>query len=113
MHPQDADRNTLLALHCGLRTNNCIIAADAGHLIATVGVDNLLIVQDGNVTLVADRRDEGNVKQLVEFLKKKGMEKYLRATAGVFWGSISAPSGSAWRSAIPTDGSPHRCKPIS
>lgn len=77
LHPQDADGNTLLAQHIGLRTRNCVIAGDAGHLIATVGVDNLLIIQDGNVTLVADRRDEGTVKQLVELLKKKGLEAYL------------------------------------
>jgi mannose-1-phosphate guanylyltransferase len=77
MHPQDADGNTVLATHCGLRTKDCVIAADAGQLIATVGVDNLLIVQDGNATLVADRRDEGAVKQLVELLKARGLEKYL------------------------------------
>jgi mannose-1-phosphate guanylyltransferase len=77
MHPQDADGNTVLASHCGLKTRGCVIAADPGHLIATVGVDNLLIIQDGDVTLVADRRDEGTVKQLVELLKKKGLEKYL------------------------------------
>ncbi len=77
MHPQDADSNTVLARHCGLKTRDCLIVGDAGHLIATVGVDNLLIVQDGDVTLVADRRDEGTVKQLVELLKKKGLEKYL------------------------------------
>lgn len=77
LHPQDADGNTVQAAHCGLRTRNCLIAADAGHLIATVGVDNLLIVQNGDVTLVADRRDETAVKQLVELLKKKGLEKYL------------------------------------
>src|SRR4051794_8909113 len=77
MHPQDADKNTVLGLHCGLKTEGCVIVADEGHLIATVGVDNLLIVQDGNATLVADRRDEGTVKQLVELLKKKGLEKYL------------------------------------
>ena len=77
MHPQDADGNTVLASHCGLNTKDCVIAADAGHLIATVGVDNLLIIQDGNATLVADRRDEATVKQLVELLKKKGLENYL------------------------------------
>jgi mannose-1-phosphate guanylyltransferase len=77
MHPQDADGNTVLATHCGLKTVGCVIVADAGHLVATVGVDNLLIVQDGNATLVADRRDEGSVKQLVELLKKNGLEKYL------------------------------------
>jgi mannose-1-phosphate guanylyltransferase len=77
MHPQDADGNTVLGGHCGLKTRGCVIVADAGHLIATVGVRDLLIVQDGNATLVADRKDEGTVKQLVELLKKKGLEEYL------------------------------------
>jgi mannose-1-phosphate guanylyltransferase len=77
MHPQDADSNTVLALHCGLKTNKCIIAADPGHLVTTVGVENLLIVQDGDATLVADRREEGTIKQLVELLKIRGLERYL------------------------------------
>ncbi len=77
MHAQDADGNTVLATHAGLKTKNCVIAGDAGHLIATVGVENLLIVQDGDATLVADRRDEATIKQLVELLKKKGLERYL------------------------------------
>ncbi len=77
MHPQDADGNTVLATHCGLKTKDCVIVGDPGQLIATVGVDNLLIIQDGDAILVADRREEGTVKQLVELLKKKGLEKYL------------------------------------
>jgi mannose-1-phosphate guanylyltransferase len=77
MHPQDADGNTVLATHCGLKTRGCVIVGDPGHLIATVGVENLLIVHDGDATLVADRRDEGTVKQIVELLKKNGLEKYL------------------------------------
>ena len=77
MQPQDADGNTVLGLHCGLKTKGCVITADAGHLIATVGVENLLIVQDGNATLVAHRSEEGTVKQLVEHLKQKGLEAYL------------------------------------
>ena len=77
MHPQDADGNTILANHCGLKTKDCVIVSDSGRLIATVGVNDLLIIQDGDATLVADRRDEGTVKQIVEMLQKKGMEKYL------------------------------------
>jgi mannose-1-phosphate guanylyltransferase len=77
MHPQDAEGNTVLALHCGLKTKQCVIAGDAEHLVATVGVENLLIVQDGNATLVADRREEAAIKQLVELLKSKGLENYL------------------------------------
>jgi mannose-1-phosphate guanylyltransferase len=77
MHPQDVDGNTILGPHCGLATKTCVIASDPGHLIATVGVSNLLIIQDGDVTLVADRREEGTVKNLVAELKKRGLEKYL------------------------------------
>jgi mannose-1-phosphate guanylyltransferase len=77
MHPQDADGNTVLATHCGIDTHACVMVADVGHLLATVGVSNLLIIQDGNTTLVADRREEGTVKKLVERLREKGLEKYL------------------------------------
>jgi mannose-1-phosphate guanylyltransferase len=77
MHLQDVDGNTVLATHCGISSRQCILVADDGHLIATAGVENLLIIQDGNATLVADRRDEAAVKQLVELLKKKGLEIYL------------------------------------
>lgn len=77
LNPQDADNNTVLALHTGVKTSGCVIAADPGHMIATVGVHNLIIIQDGNATLVADRKDEGTIKQIVELLKKKGLENYL------------------------------------
>ena len=76
-NPQDADGNTVQGLHTGIETRHCVIVSDADHLIATLGVSNLLIVQDGNATLVADRRDESNVKLIVEKLKKGGLEKYL------------------------------------
>jgi mannose-1-phosphate guanylyltransferase len=74
---QDADGNTVLARHCGLGTSGCVIVADPGQLIATVGVRDLLIVQDGNALLVADRRQEGAVKDLVEALRQRGLEDYL------------------------------------
>jgi len=77
MNPQDADGNTVLATHCGIKTNNCVIVGEPDRVLATIGVENLLIVQDGNATLVADRRDEGTVKHLVELLKQQGLGRYL------------------------------------
>ena len=77
MHPQDADGNTVNAQHASINTKECVIVGEPDKLIATVGVDNLLIVQDGDAILVADRRDEASIKNLVELLKKKGLEKYL------------------------------------
>jgi mannose-1-phosphate guanylyltransferase len=77
MNPQDVDGNTVLANHCGINTKNCVIVGDSSRVVGTLGVQNLLIVQDGDATLVADRRDEGAVKQLVDMLQKKSLEKYL------------------------------------
>ncbi len=77
MNPQDADGNTVLASHAGLETTGCVIVGEAGKLITTIGVSNLVIVQDGDSILIADRSQEGTVKQLVDLLKQKGLEKHL------------------------------------
>jgi mannose-1-phosphate guanylyltransferase len=76
-NPQDANGNTIQARHVGIRTSGCVVVADAGKLVATIGVSNLLIIQDGDALLVADRRDEGAVKEIVERLKAPGLEQYL------------------------------------
>ncbi len=76
-NPQDADGNTILATHCGINTTHSVIVGDAGKLITTIGVSNLLIIQDGDAILVADRREEATVKDIVAKLKKGGLERYL------------------------------------
>jgi len=76
-NPQDASGNTVQALHVGITTSGCVIVSDPGTVVATIGVHNLLIIRDGDALLVADRRDEGTVKEVVEQLKKSGLEKYL------------------------------------
>lgn len=77
MNPQDESGNTVLAQHCGHDTRNCVIVGDRDRLITTLGVQDLLIIQDGNATLVAHRKDESNVKKLVDLLKQHGLERYL------------------------------------
>jgi mannose-1-phosphate guanylyltransferase len=76
-NPQDASGNTVQAMHVGIKTSGCVIVSDPGTVVATIGVHNLLIIRDGDALLVADRRDEGAVKEVVEQLKKSGLEKYL------------------------------------
>ena len=75
--PQDANDNTVLASHLGFDTHRCVIAGDEGKLIATLGVSDLIIIQDGDAILVAHREQEGNIKKIVEQLKARGLEKYL------------------------------------
>lgn len=77
MQPQDAAGNTVQGQHVGLKTENCVIVGQPSKLITTIGVKDLLIVQDGDCLLVAHRSDEEAVKQLVTELRNRGLERYL------------------------------------
>jgi mannose-1-phosphate guanylyltransferase len=77
LHPQDAGGNTVLGSHLGVQTRNCVVVGDPDRLIATIGVEDLLIIQDGDCTLVAHRSQESAVKQIVEKLREQRREKHL------------------------------------
>jgi mannose-1-phosphate guanylyltransferase len=76
-NPQDLQRNTVQGLHCGVTTSGCVIVSDGDHLIGTIGVKDLIIIQNGNATLVATRENEGEVKKLVDEIKAKGLGRFL------------------------------------
>ncbi|HUR52541.1 MAG TPA: mannose-1-phosphate guanylyltransferase [Gemmataceae bacterium] len=76
-NPQDASGNTVQGLHYGVETERCVVAADPGRLIATIGVKDLVIVQCGNATLIADRKKEADVKKIVDQLKDAKQAEYL------------------------------------
>lgn len=54
-------------------SRNCFIQSEA-RLVATVGVDNLIIVDTGDAVLVADRDHAQQVKQVVEQLRSSNHE---------------------------------------
>jgi mannose-1-phosphate guanylyltransferase len=76
-NPQDADGNTVQALHCGVRTKNCVVVSDPDHLVGTLGVEDLVIVQNGNATLITTRKGEADVKELIEKIKAAGLGRFL------------------------------------
>jgi mannose-1-phosphate guanylyltransferase len=76
-NPHDADGNTIQALHSGVRTKDCVIVSDADHLIGTLGIEGLVIVQSGNATLVTTRKGEADVKELIEKIKAAGLGRFL------------------------------------
>ena len=53
-------------------TTNSIIISDDGGLVATLGVDDLVVVHSGNATLVARKDQLDKLKALVEGLKEAG-----------------------------------------
>jgi len=77
LHPQDAEGNTVQGRHVGIRTKNCVISAHPETLVTTLGVEDLLIIQDGECLLVARKHEESNVKQIVEELKSRELGRHL------------------------------------
>lgn len=73
----DDDGNTVVGKHLGLETRNTLIRSSDDHLIVTLGLKDLIVVHTPDATLVADKRDEESVRQLVQMLKDRGMEGYL------------------------------------
>ena len=74
----DEAGNTIAAQrHVGIGTSGSIISADQNHLIATVGVEDLIIVQVDNVTLVANKHEEEAVREIVKQLGDRGWDEYL------------------------------------
>ena len=74
----DADGNTCDAQHVGIDTHGCTLRDTTGsHLIATLGVDDLIIVHTPDATLVAKKGDENAIKQLIQALQERGLVQYL------------------------------------
>lgn len=73
----DAQGNTVSGRHVGLRTEGSIIRAEDNHLVATLGVRDLVIVHTPDATLVADKHDEEAVRQLIRLIEERGWEEYL------------------------------------
>ena len=72
----DADGNTVDGRHAGLDTHDCVIRAADGHLVATIGVRELVIVHTADATLVARQGDDDALKKLVGSLAARGLAEF-------------------------------------
>ena len=72
---QDASGNVALGDVISVDTRNCYIRAETG-LVATLGVDDLIIVDTGDVLLVADRNRVQDVKKIVERIAADGRSEH-------------------------------------
>lgn len=68
---QDGDGNVLLGDVIASATRNSYIRSE-GRLVATLGVDDLVVVATDDVVLVADKAHDQDVKKIVEGLKAAG-----------------------------------------
>lgn len=62
--------------HLGLDNKNCLVYAQ-DRLIATVGLENIVVVDTPDATLICNKNRSQEVKKIIDKLKEKGMGKYL------------------------------------
>ncbi len=74
---QDTNGNAIQGNVVARETTNSIIVSDDGGLVATLGVDDLVVIHSGKATLVARRDQLDKLKALVEGLTDAGYGSYL------------------------------------
>jgi mannose-1-phosphate guanylyltransferase/mannose-6-phosphate isomerase len=71
---KDEEKNSLIGDVKTLKTKNCYINSSAG-LVATIGVENLIIISLKDATLIINKNNAQDVKDLFEMLKKQKREE--------------------------------------
>jgi mannose-1-phosphate guanylyltransferase len=74
---KDADGNVVAGMHEGLETRGCIVAGEQGHLVATFGVSDLIVIHTPDATLVCHKTKAGQMKQLIQKLCNRTKVRFL------------------------------------
>lgn len=84
---KDQNNNVIIGDCLTHNTSNSLIRSD-GPAIATVGIDNIVVVATKDAVLVCDKDKSQHVKQIVDQLKNSGREEHISHTT-VYrpWGS--------------------------
>ncbi|NIL95986.1 MAG: NTP transferase domain-containing protein [Planctomycetales bacterium] len=75
--PLDPQGNVIDAKHLGQETTGCVIRAQPDHLVVTLGISDLIIVQTPDATLVANKNDEESIRRLVQEIEDRGWTEHL------------------------------------
>lgn len=76
IYEKDENGNVVLANGCLLDTNGCILYGDGEKLIATLGVQDLVIAQTKDIVLVCDKKRAQDIKLIPETLAKSGKDNF-------------------------------------
>ncbi len=77
LHGADTEGNTRVGRSLSVRTRNSIIRSTDDHLVATIGIDNLIVVHTPDATLVVSQDDEEAVREIVKLIQEQGWDGYL------------------------------------
>ncbi len=76
MRKKDASGNVKEGATVIINSKNCLVVNDQ-RISALVGVEDLLVIDTDNGLLICKRGESQNVKEVVDYLKRKGLDKYL------------------------------------
>ena len=74
---KDKKGNSIIGEYVGLDLKDSIICGQKGHLIATLGLENIIVVHTKDCTLICSKEREEDIKRVVDILKQNNMERYI------------------------------------
>jgi mannose-1-phosphate guanylyltransferase len=77
INDKDENGNVIRGNILSLLTKNCIIESNNGKLIATLGIEDLIVVDTEDVTLICTKDKAQEIKSLLKELRLQKLEKYL------------------------------------
>ena len=76
LHDADENGNIKIGDQINVDTKNCITYS-SGRLVATIGLENVVVIETGDAILVCDKNKVQDVKKVVEQLKAAGRTELL------------------------------------
>jgi mannose-1-phosphate guanylyltransferase len=73
----DASGNSAVGKHLAIRSSDCIVHTSGEHLVVTLGASDTIVVHTPDATLVADKRQEEAIREVVKTLEERGWREYL------------------------------------
>lgn len=73
----DSDNNVICGESTLYQSTNNIVVNEEGHLTALVGVDNLIVVQTKDVTLICHKDKSQDIKQLLNQIRENAKHQHL------------------------------------
>jgi mannose-1-phosphate guanylyltransferase len=75
--PKDAKGNVCQGQVVPLQSQDCFIKASPGKLVATYGISNLVIIQQGDSLLICSKDGTQQAKKILKTLEEEGYDAYL------------------------------------
>jgi len=79
LRPPDEHGNVIDAVRCvhQAATGTIVRSHDPNHVVALIGVQDLIVVVTPDATLIANKENEESVREVIAELKKRGWEEHL------------------------------------